>query len=351
MRKNHIYILLTAIVFTFTLASCSKDSEYQQQEEDEMEVAQIEEDQKTMGILQSLCDIKENEDGNIEYQPRIGKVLYEITPTVYYMPAESLEEAENTYYHLLAPLNDSEEQQTKGKDITQGDIHLTFEEGTSSAIASIKVDCPRLKNVLTEIVFIPSNKWPENDYASPFLFLSVWKQTSTGHIYVCVRKALGSKGIMLTFDEAAYGKDYFKKYTHWQGEFYLYTKTAQPDAFEALTGAMNYNPTKFASMIASLQEYSSSETYKTINKLYEKNSATFDYSYTYGHHLWRAYNCYDVTIKRITVKYDTKYSISTWSKYYTHKKTPVRTSPSHAFYFDPTFNTKQDWKCLYRGIS
>lgn len=354
MRKNYIYMLLTAIAYMFILSSCSNDSdtEYQQPEEDDQEVAQIVEKQKTQGILQSLCDIEEHEDGSVEYQPRIGKALYEITPTVYYAPAESLEEAENTYYHLLGPLNESEEQQTKDKDITQGDIHLTFEEGTASHIASIKVDCPRLKDILTEIVFIPSDKWPENDLASPFLFLSIWKQTSTGRIYVCVRKAQGCKGIMLTFD-GGWGYDDFKKYDYWQGPFTLYTKTAQPDAFEALTGAMKYYPSKFATMFSNLEQHKKSETYYIMNILYRQlnkdRSATFDNSYTYDHHLWYLHNCYDVRMYKTTIYHD--YTYSTWSTFYTHEKTPRTASPSHAFYFEPSFNTKKGWECLYRGVS
>ncbi len=353
MRKNYFYIVLAAIAFIFTLSCCSKDSDIenqQQQEEDDFEVAQIKEEQKTMGILQGLCDIVEHEDGSIEYQPRIGKALYEITPTVYYAPVDSLEEAENTYYQLLSALNESEEQQTKDKDITQGDIHLTFNTGTSSEIASIKIDCPRLKNVLTEIIFIPRNKWPENDFASPFLFLSIWRQTSTKHIYVCVRKAEGCKGIMLTFD-GGWENDYFKKYDHWQGEFYLWLKTAQPDAFEALTGAMKFATSKFETMFSKLGQYNG-KTYKMMNTLYRelnKNySVTFDNSYTYGHHVWWAYNCYDVTMRKTTVYHDHTYN--TWSIFYTHKQKPQKSTASHAFYFTQDFNNKQGWECLYRGL-
>ena len=202
MRKNIIFTLYVVCTLMLVLSSCGKDSdtEDQKQEVEDVEAAKTRENMKTEGIMQSLCEIIEHEDGSIEYQPRIGAAIYDVSPTIYYTTAESLEEAEGRYYNIIGALNSSLDQQIRDKEITQGDIHLKFEKGSSSEIARIKIDCPRLKDILTEIVFIPSNKWPENDLASPFLFMSIWKQISTNHIYVCVRKSQGSKGIMLTFD-------------------------------------------------------------------------------------------------------------------------------------------------------
>lgn len=308
MRKNIIFTLYVVCTFMLVLSSCSKDSDTEdhKQEVEDVEAAQKREDMKTEGIMQSLCEIIEHKDGSIEYQPRIGAAIYDVSPTIYYTTAESLEEAEGRYYNLIGALNSSSDQQIRDKEITQGDIHLKFENGSSSEIARIKIDCPRLKDILTEIVFIQSNKWPENDLASPFLFMSIWKQISTNHIYVCLRKSQGSKGIMLTFD-GGWSDDWFRYYNYWQGSFYLWENTAQPEDFNALAGAMKYSPSKFKKMFSKLEQYDCT-TMKIIKTLYKElspsRSVTFDNSYRYDHHLWWFHYCYDVTIYKTTFYYD-----------------------------------------------
>ena len=353
MRKNIIFTLYVVCTFMLVLSSCSKDSDTEdhKQEVEDVEAAKKREDMKTEGIMQSLCEIIEHKDGSIEYQPRIGAAIYDVSPTIYYTTAESLEEAEGRYYNIIGALNSSLDQQIRDKEITQGDIHLKFEKGSSSEIARIKIDCPRLKDILTEIVFIPSNKWPENDLASPFLVMSIWKQISTNRIYVCVRKSQGSKGIMLTFD-GGWSDDWFRYYNYWQGSFYLWENTAQPEDFNALAGAMKYSPSKFSNMFSKLEQYDCT-TMKIIKTLYKElspsRSVTFDNSYRYDHHLWWFHYCYDVTIYKTTFYYD--YTCSSWSVYYTHRETPRRSTASHSFYFTPEFKSNKDWECLYRGAS
>lgn len=349
MKKYIIFTLCAVCTFMFILSSCGKDSDIDDQEVEDVEATKIREKMKTEGIMKSLCEIIEHEDGSIEYQPRIGTAIYDVSPTVYYTTAESFEEVENRYYSLIGALNSSFDQQIRDKEITQGDIHLKFENGSSSEIARIKVDCPRLKDILTEIVFVPSNKWPENDRPSPFLFMSVWKQLSTGRIYVCVRKAQGGRGILLTFD-GGWKEDWFKNYDHWQGQFYLWENTAQSDAFEALTCSWKYNTNKFNKMYEALQKEGGS-TYNMINKVIKnKGWERFDNSYSYDHHLWWAYNCYDVTVYRTVI--DGNRNVKGESHFFTHKDTPWRGNPSHAIYFYPDYEVKEAvWKCIYRGAS
>lgn len=350
MRKNIIFTLYVVCTFMLVLSSCSKDSDTEdhKQEVEDVEAAKKREDMKTEGIMQSLCEIIEHKDGSIEYQPRIGAAIYDVSPTIYYTTAESLEEAEGRYYNLIGALNSSLDQQIRDKEITQGDIHLKFEKGSSSEIARIKIDCPRLKDILTEIVFIQSNKWPENDLASPFLFMSIWKQISTNRIYVCVRKSQGSKGIMLTFD-GGWREDWFTKYNFWQKSFYLWKETAHPDDFYALAGAMKYSKSKFDSMFKILKQYEC-KTKEIIKILLLRNDLAFDTSYSYDHHLWRAHYCYDITLySTLILGYD--YTCASLSVYCTHKQAPRRNTASHSFYFTPEFKNDKDWECLYRGAS
>lgn len=72
MRKNIIFTFYVACTFMLVLSSCGKDSDTEdhKQEVEDVEAAQKREDMKTEGIMQSLCEIIEHEDGSIEYQPR-----------------------------------------------------------------------------------------------------------------------------------------------------------------------------------------------------------------------------------------------------------------------------------------
>ena len=118
MRKNIIFTFYVACTFMLVLSSCGKDSDTEdhKQEVEDVEAAQKREDMKTEGIMQSLCEIIEHEDGSIEYQPRIGAAIYEVSPTIYYTTAESLEEAEGRYYNLIGASNSSPDQPIRDKE-------------------------------------------------------------------------------------------------------------------------------------------------------------------------------------------------------------------------------------------
>ena len=206
------------------LAACSKDDDdnKSEQPEEDLNSAIMKENLEANMMLAGLCDIDSIPGGGtVTYTPRVGKALYSATPTVYYAIANSAEEARNIYEGIVACIRtDSLDTTPYPSDVKRSDVHLTF--GAGSAVGEtgrIAVDCPRLKDVLTSIVFLTDATWPENDTATPFNFLSLWHQKSTDRYYLCVREAKGSPGMMITW-ESGWWEDWFD--SDWQGKFSLY---------------------------------------------------------------------------------------------------------------------------------
>lgn len=330
--------------------SCSEDQP-KDIDKTENSDSQYLEELRTNCILASLCDIDTLNNGSVNYTPRIGKAVYEQTPTVYYTIANTVDEAEDTYRSIIAALNNDSTQTFMQREVRQGDIHLTFTEGnTTGETARIVIDCQRLKNVLTEIVFIPEDLWPQNDNSSPFRFLGLYRYNQS--YYICVRDCRSGQGILLTFDEG-YEIDEFKKYAHWQGRFYLYRKTASYEALNALARAMNNNSSRFPGMMDRLRmqdDYKVGRRGYELDLLWCNSSATYDNSYSYDHGLWKFYNCYYVNICRTSFK--SKEGIKEavqYSDYYEHDQTPQTTNPSHEVRFDYDFD-KSGWTEIYKGI-
>lgn len=331
-----------------TACSDDNDNSTSPEEDDTEEVAQIMEKMQRQALVTAICSADTLDDGTVKYTSRYGKVLDETKPTVYYVGIERLEEAQDTWRAITSVFNESEDDVYDLSVVQHGDMNLSFStsEGEDEW-ARIDVDCPELRNTLTSIVFIPTQRWPENDMGSPFLFMSVWEKD--GRIYLCVRKAQGSQGILLTFD-GGWEEDWFTRYTHWQGRFFLWKKTADAETFNCLASIMRYNSTKFEDALDVIAQKRGNNTlfHKLYSKLNDNYSITFDRHYTYEHHIWWAYNCYDVTLYKTT--FYKNHTCAHWSVYYTRKRTPERSTWSHAVYFDQESSTK-GWTCYFRGFS
>lgn len=341
--------------------------------------------------MQQLCHVTMLEDRTFQYEPAMGKALYEITPTVYYEPVSSLEEAEQAYRRIISPLNtDSLGNETVGlKEVTQGDVHLKFELGASSKeLAKIVVDCPRLRDVLTEIVFMPKEQWPENDNESPFSFLSVWRQNSTKHVYLCVKASQGCPGTLLTFD-GGWREDWYKNNTFFQGEFYTWIETCRDEDIESLGYCLRNNYDMLSQACEQMLERGGKTTTSGILKgllqakgqfkVKGRNYYAFDTKSIYKNKYWwaKAHWYYIVRTSRAGIDLS-NYHVDCWTDIAEEFTRPYRRIPSHALYFDSqsyweykvTEDTEEryvekkketkvsswddeqnnNWECLFSGI-
>ena len=102
-------------------------SQNQEQEADDPNSLMIREELKTQMLMSAICDVDSVPgSGTATYTPRVGKVLYSATPTVYYTVADTPEEAEAYYYDIVSALQDSTGMASIGHAVMQGDIRLTF---------------------------------------------------------------------------------------------------------------------------------------------------------------------------------------------------------------------------------
>ena len=330
------YMLFFALVSLLTFAvSCNKGNNSGVNEEEE---AALIDALKAKNLLSSLCRIETLEDGTVKYTPLIGQAIESSKPTTYYTVAETEADARQIFYGIIAVMIDVPDNSFEVNEVKQGDVHLKFQgKGSGPETAVITVDCPKLKNVLTEIVFLPSASWPTNAGSTPFKLLSVWKYQ--GLKYVCVRTSENGTGIMLTFD-GGWGEEWFKKYSYWQGEFYLWTNTAQAEAFDCWAWAIYNKGTEYMQMLKKMG---------ADKGLWEKallESVSFDNNYSYDHGIWWAYACYYVTIKRTSIFAG---AVNHYSNDFEHKQTPTRTNPSSQITFDSNFDTS-GWECIYKGV-
>jgi len=344
MKKSIILVIVGALALT--LSSCSNDNETATEEQEQEALdASIRESLKTRGIMKALCQIDTLDNGKLSYTPRIGKALESATPTVYYTIGYDLEDARQTFNGIIVALNEDEEKDLNVDEVRQGNIHLKFSESnTPGEVARITVDCPDLKDVLTEIVFITEERWPANDGASPFNLLSIWRYQN--RIYVCVRDATSDEGIMLTFD-GGWSEDWFKKYSFWQGEFYLWEHTASSEAIKNLSHLLLYKNNFYKTMLDKMKERVSNPS-RIWEDAYSGLTMYFDHDYTYDHGLWLFFNCYYVDLHKSVINNRYKYDFSEWTVHFEHDIQPYRGRPSHEIRFNPGFNMS-GWECIYKG--
>ncbi|WP_281644825.1 hypothetical protein [Bacteroides zoogleoformans] len=363
-RLQFIKMLLLLFV-GFTMTACRDSNDDIPSDDDTKEVTQIYQKLQRQTLLKSLCTVDTLADGTIAYTSRYGAVLDETKPTVHYVGINNISEAHAAWNGIVSVFNESESDTFEGNKVHLNDMKLSFSiSENEEEMARIEVDCPELSNSLTSIVFIPNERWPENDIGSPFLFMSFWKNKKTGLLYLCVNKAQGSRGIMLTLGGGC-EEDKFRKYTHWQGEFTLWMNTADEQAFNCLANIMQCYPSRYALALEKIGTITREFVlfgkqftyypyrYTLFHELFNlsgDSSITFDRGHDWDYHLWRAYRCYDVTVYRTTFYPDR--TCSHWRQFYTHKNTPVPTEGSHCFYFDQSFKVNpEEWECIFRGLS
>lgn len=329
------YMLFFALVSLLTFAvSCNKGNNSGVNEEEE---AALIDALKAKNLLSSLCQIETLEDGTVKYTPLIGQAIESSKPTTYYTVAETEADARQIFYGIIAVMIDVPDSSIEVNEVKQGDVHLKFQGKVSGPeTAVITVDCPELKDVLTEIVFLPSASWPTNAGSTPFKYLSVWKYE--GRTYVCVKTSENGNGIMLTFD-GGWGEEMFTKYSYWQGEFSLWTNTADATTFDYLAEAIKNQGTQYTRMLSNMGD-------KGLWEEILLRTVTFDNNYSYDHGLWWAHYCYYVTINRTSIFNG---AVNHFSNYYEHKNPPTRTNPSSQISFDSNFNTS-GWECIYKGV-
>ena len=348
MKQTFMYLLmLTAL----TLTACSSDDDDNNNgtgEEDPAELAQIREKLDAELMMKALCEY-DNETAT--YTPRIGEAINAPTPTIYYAIANSVDEARSKYESIVSVTRtDSLDTTPLSSDVTRGNVHLTFSPSTADGeTARINVECPQLKDVLTAIVFIPEAAWPENDVATPYDFLSCWREKSTGNIYICTRNGYGGSGRMLTFD-GGWSYDWFTEHDYWQGKFYQWENTADEDALRGLCDGMVNSPDKFQKMFDKLgQQAGGSRTYSIVKSLYvDRGTLTFGLDYTWDTVLYRFYFYYHVKKNYFTIRRSDN-AWWKWTHEYKQKSTPGTGEPSHSFNFGRT--EKRDdskWEVIYR---
>ena len=354
MKKLMTMSAILMMAMGLTLTACSSDDDDNKTEQPEVDTnsAVIKEAQEANMMLAGLCDIDSVPgSGTVTYTPRVGKALYSATPTIVYTVANSPEEARGIYEGIIAFVRtDSLDTTPFPSDIKRGDVRLTFGAGSGDGeTGRITVDCPRVNDVLTTVVFMTDAAWPENDTASPFNFLSVWHQKSSDRYYLCVREAKGAQGVLLTFD-SGWWEDSFD--SDWQGKFTLYADCAKQDVFTALGNAMQYNSSKFQKMMDNIKyanmPHTSGKTWDLLDDFwnYPSYARYFDCDYTYykGRY-WLATNYY-ITVRRATIQ---NRNASLWQTYCEHEYYPLKNLGSYAMYFNPDYNNKNgDWEAIFR---
>ena len=359
MKKNAFQNSLSAMALTLltmvmslTTVGCSNDEIFEAsttstpQEElglSDAELAQLEETTAANMMLKALCDI-DSTSGKTTYTPHVGKVLYSATPTVRYMVADSKEEAEREYTNIvLALLKDGNTQPEH--DVKKGDVHLTFVNGVNAEeTARIIVDCPRLKDVLTTIIFLPRAVWPENatQATTPFTLLSVWKYLPTNALYICVREPYGCDGIMLSLSN--YNLEQ-RKFSVGFNDFSLYTNCASVTAFDCLADLMKYREKSFDTMVKSVKEKvnANDQTLMMLDKIWNtKTKVTFDLDFDatvlFG-------NLASLKISRVSFQ---NKEYKKWTDSYTFKTCP-KNDASHSMTFALNYKRNDsEWEKIYQ---
>ena len=353
MKRFMMKSAILAMAMGLMLTACSKDYDNDKTEQPEVDLnaAAIKEELEANMMLAGLCDIDSVPGGGtVTYTPRVGKALYSATPTIYYTVANSPEEARNIYEGIIAFVRtDSLDTTAFPSDVKRGDVHLTFGTGSGEGeTGRITVDCPRVNDKLTSVVFMTDAAWPENDVATPFNFLSFWHQKSTNRYYLCVREFKGSPGMMITWD-GGWWEDWFD--SDWQGKFSLYADCPKQEVYTALGNAMQYNSDKFQKMMDNVRKanlpHDWNNTWGLLRTFWDYNvSRHFDCDYSYSKGRWWLATNYYITVRRATVQ---NRNVSLWQTYCEHEYYPLKNQGSYSFYFDGNFNNKNgDWEAIYR---
>jgi len=278
MKRFMMKSVILAMAMGLMLTACSKDDDNGTQEENAADVAKVLEQVQADAMYNQLC-MPDTTKVPTTLVSRIGKVLYTVMPTIYYTIANSVEEARDRYESIVAVAsNDSIVISPLPDDVKRGDVHVSFAASSAPGeVARITVDCPRLKDVVTSIVFMTDEAWPENDLASPFNFLSLWQYVPNGNYYLTVRDSKGGMGLMLTFDS---GWTVHEVLNEGGGKWNIYDNEnlACLDCFKSLSSCMLYYPDKFKAMLDNFAQKggTNSKTYKVLKYLFEDKAPVME---------------------------------------------------------------------------
>ena len=340
-------LMLTAL----TMTACSSDDDNDNggtQEPDPAEQAQLLEEMQAEALYNQLC-MRDSTKGADVYVSSIGKALYTVTPTIYYTIANSIEEARDRYQTIVAVAsNDSIITSPMPDDVKRGDVHVSFAASSAQGeVARITVDCPRLSNIVTSIIFLTKEAWPENDTGSPFRFLSLWQYLPNGNYYLTVRDSNGGMGLMLTFD-SGWTKQVFK--LPGDGELYLYKDLARLDCFIDLASCMSYYPDKFQKMMDAFAKNgdTNSKTYKILHRLWAEKAylvkiskRRFLYSWSYKGGFvtanFAAFENRKVSLQSVNSVNPIQFMI-TWTSELSH----------NAWFYSDYKPNSSDWKAIYK---
>jgi len=312
--------------------------------------AAIRESQKTALVMRALCQVDTVAE-TVVYTPKLGKAIKDATPTVYYTTAADAEEAEGIYQSVVSVLQEEGKSSAMPHEVTQGDIQLSYiAGGEDGQLGRIIVDCPRLKNVLSAVVILTPQAWPQNDIATPCNFLSIWYEVRTGRYYICVRELRGTPGVLLTFD-GGWGEDQFYD-SDWQDDFTVWTNCGLQDHFDALSGGMRNNPTKFKNSLDALEKAAgrSNKTWDLLDDMFTHDwERVFDCDYNWSKGRWWFGKNYYITVRYVKIK---KSYCQKLSMYCEHTSWPNKARPSYYKTFN--VNDVQDykdtnkWRCIQR---
>jgi hypothetical protein len=355
-------LVACAFAVIFTVAACSDDDNHTQNDisdsTERYEKLRLDSLRYEL-LLRQLCDVENLYNATIAYTPRYGEALHAATPTIYYVGVDTLPQARGTWQCITSAVRDSASATAQINEVSILNMHLSYTEGgAGDELARIDVECPELANVLTSIVFIPAKRWSSNDEDSPFGFLSVWKEDSTGFYYLCVQKAQGCNGILLSFDtkikDAKIKWETEEMYSPKQGNFFLYKNTARGDAFAALANCVNFNSTEYDKAVNKLRGrgsmtlswlalLSNSWIYSSFSSLIFANDyLRLEYSSSGGYY-------YAVVNYSRLKKQNGRIICDNYQKTFKECETPDHELPSRAIYFKPDFNNEEGWTCIYKG--
>ena len=358
--------LICSFAFVFVVTACSDDDADNINEKETFNQSEENLALDTMRqelLISQLCDEEQLLDGKVVYTPRYGEALHVATPTIYYVGIDTITQARDTWQCIASAVRDSASSQAQINEVDVLNMHLSYSEGGNEAeLARIDVECPELADVLTCIVFIPMERWPSNDdIGSPFGFLSVWKDKN--YYYLCVKKAQGGDGILLSFDgEWRVNRINFDIQNSKPKSLVIWEESmAHNSAFKALANCISYYPTRYNKALNELVKVAGTNN-KTYSKL--KALATSDKEVRFNN---------DYTSKYIKKPLFTYYSgIMNYSKIIDiidpktgqRKKKfecwsspfgwgtgerPVLYEPSRAIFFESDYNNKEGWTCIFVG--
>ena len=212
MKTKRFFSLLLMAVALCSWTACSDNSDTDSELEDDISYTAFQSTHKdsvhiaTQLVYQRMCVadtafITKLTSGVGEFQPCYGALLYDITPTVRYVSANSLADARQMFITefqgAIKYLNADTTATAIRLDLEQHGYISFLPETANGHVAKIEVSLKQL-DCLTEVCFLQDEAWPQNAVqaiAQGNTFLS-----ADGHNFICIKNAENQAGLMVTFD-------------------------------------------------------------------------------------------------------------------------------------------------------